>query len=333
MPHQMPAEPQQPGVDDRPLWDLIAAARGYTALLIAHDLKLFPLLSHGPRSAAQIAAALDLAPSPVEALLTVLAGLGLVRAENGSYALTRLAQEALLESSPTYWGWYLDRELANEAVFSFASLSQAIRSNAPLQQRGDRAMFARAMHSMSMGPALAWPQAIDLAEHRVLLDIGGGSGAHAIGATLRWRQLRAVVFDKDPEVLQVAAACIARYGVQDRVEVQVGDMLADPLPPADLHLYSAIFHHWPPERCRQLCAKSFASLPRGGRLLIHERLYDETRHGPFAVAALHLPALLQGEAGRYSAHDYRAMLQAAGFADIEVTPTYGYWSLVVARKP
>ena len=105
--------------DDRPLWDLMAAGRGYTALLIAHDLKLFALLGERPRTLADICVALKLAEPPAEALLTMLQALSLVQAQNGHYALTPLAADALVETSPTYFGWYLDREIANEAVFSF----------------------------------------------------------------------------------------------------------------------------------------------------------------------------------------------------------------------
>jgi len=326
------AERQQPGTDDRPLWDLIAAARGYTALLIAHDLKLFSLLGEGPRPVAQICQALNLAVHPAEALLTTLEALGLVRSQNGYYVLTSLAEDALLESSPTYFGWYLDREIANEAVFSFTSMNEAVRSDTPLQQHGDRVMFARAMHSMSMGAALAWPQAVDLSGHRMLLDIGGGSGAHAIGAALRWPHLDVCVFDKDAEVLKVAEEFLVRYGMQDRIRMRIGDMLNDPLPPADVHLFSAIYHHWPPERCRVLTDKSYASLQSGGRIIIHERLFNDDRNGPFTVVALNLPALLRGEGGRYSARAYTDMLQQAGFTDIEIKPTVGYWSIVTGRK-
>jgi O-methyltransferase domain len=45
--------------------------------------------------------------------------------------------------------------------------------------------FTRGMHSISMGPALAWPDVVDLSRHRLMLDVGGGSGAHSIGALLR----------------------------------------------------------------------------------------------------------------------------------------------------
>jgi SAM-dependent methyltransferase len=324
---------RKPRSDDRPLWDLIAAARGYTALLLGHDLQLFALLGKGPRTLQEISAALKLASQPAEALLTLLEAMALIQSQNGRYTLTPLAADALLESSPTYLGWYLDREIANDSVFSFESLKAAVVNNSGLSLRADRRLFAHAMQSMSMGAALAWSQAIDLSAYQVMLDVGGGSGAHSVGAALHWPHLRVLLFDKEVEMLEVAKEFVAQSGVQDRIQMQVGDMLDDPFPAADLHLFSAIYHHWPEVRCRMLATKSFASLKSGGRIIIHERPYNDTRTGPLAVAAMTLPALLRGEASRYSARDYAGMLRDAGFVDIDTRPTVGYWSLITGRKP
>lgn len=51
--------------------------------------------------------------------------------------------------------------------------------------------FMRAMESLSASHALAWPTKLDLARHRVMLDVGGGSGANAVGALSAWPSLRA----------------------------------------------------------------------------------------------------------------------------------------------
>jgi hypothetical protein len=218
-------------------------------------------------------------------------------------------------------------------VFSFESVKAAVVNNTGLSLGTDRRLFAHAMHSMSMRAALAWPKAIDLSSAQVMLDVGGGSGAHAIGAALHWPHLQVLLFDKEIETLKVAEEFVAQYGVQDRVQMHIGDMLTDPFPAADLHLFSAIYHHWPEDRCRVLTAKSFASLKSGGRVIIHERPYNDTRTGPLATAAMTLPALLRGEAGRYSVQDYAGMLGEAGFLDIETRPSIGYWYIITGRKP
>jgi hypothetical protein len=82
-----------------------------------------------------------------------------------------------------------------------------------------------------------------------------------------------------------------------------------------------------------LTRKSFESLQPGGRLIIHEQLFNNDRTGPFPVAAHNIIMLLWCEGQQYSGRELSAMLIEAGFTGIEVKPTWGYWSIVTGRKP
>jgi len=335
---------RKPRTDDRPLWDVVLGVYGYPAVLLAHRLKLFPLLAENPRTLPEVCAALHIAHRPAAALLSVCASLGLMQVQDGYYSLTPVSEDYLLESSPTYFGGELDLTIANSSVYSFESLEKAVRTDTPqIYGSGDlfksheeqaelARTFTRGMHSISMGPALAWPEVIDLSRHQLMLDIGGGSGAHSIGATLPWSHLHALVFDLAP-VCEVAEEFIARHGLQNRIRTHVGDLWNDPFPSADLHFYSMIYHDWPPEKCRFLTRKSFESLKPGGRIIIHEKLYNDDKTGPFPVAAWNILMLLWCEGQQYSGRELSVMLTEAGFTDIEVKPTWGYWSIVTGRKP
>ncbi|MBI5444617.1 MAG: methyltransferase [Deltaproteobacteria bacterium] len=341
--HPLRFPPERPRTDDRPIWDLLFGIYGYPAVLVAHDLKLFPLLGAKPRTLEEICEALRIHPRPAEALLTVCLALGLVQREGGRYTLTPIAEDYLLESSPTYFGGFLDSTISNYSLWSFESLKKAVLTNAP-QVYGGRDMFqsheeearlarsfTRAMHSASMGPALAWPELIDLSEHHTLLDVGGGSGAHAIGAALRWEHLDAIVLEL-PRVCEVAREFAAAYGLEARIRTVEADMWKDPFPPADLHFYSMIYHDWPPERCRFLSKKSYETLAPGGRIILHEMLLNDEKTGPFAVAAFNIDMLLWDRGQQYSGPELSLMLTEAGFSDIEVRSTFGYWSVVTGRK-
>jgi SAM-dependent methyltransferase len=325
--------------------DVVFGITGSLAVLVAHDLKLYPLLAERPRSLPEICDALNIAHRPAEALVSVNTALGLLRERDGHYSLTSVAEEYLLEGSSTYFGGYFDMIIQNYAVYSFESLKRAVLTDAPQlydgeevfsshHERADRVRtYTRAIHGTSMAAALAWPKRVDLSGHRRMLDVGGGSGAHAIGAAQQWADLQVIVFDLAP-VCGMAEEFIARHGLQDRVRTQIGDMWADTFPPADLHFYGQIYHDWPPDRCRLLARKSFEALKPGGRVILHEMLYDDRKTGPFATAAMNINMLLWYEAGRqYSGQEVSAMLEEAGFSDIEVMPTFGYYSVVIGRKP
>ncbi|MBI3769149.1 MAG: methyltransferase [Deltaproteobacteria bacterium] len=332
--------------DDRPIWDIVFGIWGYPAVLVAHRLKLFALLAERPRTLDEVCAAKGLQRRPAETLLAVTTSLGLARLENGRYSLTPLAEDYLIGTGPAYFGGFFDGMMAVYDIYSVESLCKAVETNAPqgvfggsddpFQASRDRAEFAasftRWMHSISIGPALAWPEVVDLSTHRVMLDVGGGSGAHAIGALSRWPELRAVVLDIEP-VCRVATEFAARYELEARIRTRAADFFRDAFPDADLHFYSMIFHDWPPEKCHQLARKSFASLPSGGRVVVHEMLFNDDRTGPFGVAAFNVAMLLAMPGQQYSGREIGAMLRDAGFSKIEVTPTFGYWSIVTGLKP
>jgi cyclopropane fatty-acyl-phospholipid synthase-like methyltransferase len=179
--------------------------------------------------------------------------------------------------------------------------------------------------------ASAWPNLINLAGHRLMLDIGGGSGAHAIGAVLKVRDLQAIVLDLEP-ICEVAQEFIVQYGLQDRIKTYVSDMWNDPFPEADLHFYSNIFHDWPADKCKFLAEKSFASLGSGGRIIIHDVLYNDEKTGPFAPAAYSMLMMAWTEGESYSGLELSAMLKAAGFQDTQICPAFGYYGVVTGVK-
>ena len=165
-----------------------------------------------------------------------------------------------------------------------------------------------------------------------MLDIGGGSGAHSIGAVTRSNDLKAIVFDLDP-ICEVAQEFIAKYGLKDRVTTHVGDMWHDPFPDADTHFYSNIYHDWPLERDAFLTKKSFDSLKPGGRIIIHDVLYNNQKTGPFAPAAYSMLMMGWTEGKSYSGVELTEMLTNFGFRDVQVRPTFGYYSIISGTKP
>src|SRR5262249_36786907 len=100
-----------------------------------------------------------------------------------------------------------------------------------------------------------------------------------------------------------------------------------------VHFYSFIYHDWTPEKCRFLTEKSFATLPSGGHIMIHEMLYNDEKTGPFPIAAFSMIMLGWTEGEQYSGAELSTMLCDAGFSNIQQTPTSGYWSIVHGQKP
>jgi len=333
-------------LDDRPLMDVSFGIYVNAAIMVAHKLKLFPLLASGPQTLPDVCAALGIKPRPARAILAASSAQGFVRVSGESYSLTPLAEKYLVETSPTYFGflWDLTIGVADDNL-SFSSVERGVLTDAVqvvqdehvFQTVAEQAEMARAftrgMHSLSVGPGLAWPQAIELSGTERMLDVGGGSGAHAIGAVTRWPHLRAIVLDLPP-VCEVAGEFIAKGGLQDKIETRSGDIFEDPFPEADLHFYSNIYHDWSREKGVVLTQKSFRSLPAGGRIVVHEMLLDDDKAGPLTTAGYSIGMLLwSADGGQYSGQELTEMLAEAGFRQIETRSTFGYNSIVTGVKP
>ncbi|SOD41420.1 methyltransferase [Nitrosovibrio sp. Nv4] len=330
--------------DDRPLWDVVLGIYGYPALLLAHKLKVFPLLANEALTLPAICDKLNIKRRPAEAILTTATALGFLSLQDERYSLTPVAEHYLLETSPNYFGFFWDLMIDDDQVHSFASLKRAVLTDTPQVYGGsaiygsheDQAeqvrRFTRGMYSFSITSAFCWPGVLDLSSHRIMLDIGGSSGAHSIGAVSKLPHLQAIVFDF-PLVCQVAKEFIARHNLQSRIKTCEGDMWSDPLPSADLHFYSSVYNDWPPDKCNFLTAKSFNSLPSGGRIIIHGMLYNDEKTGPFATAAFSMLMMGWTEGESYSAQELSTMLSEAGFQDIQVYPAFGYYSVVTGLKP
>jgi O-methyltransferase domain/Dimerisation domain len=314
---------------------------GYAAVLIGYRHGLFGLFKNGNLTLEEIAEALNWQPRPTETVLTAAMSLGLLQCADDRYALTPVAQDYLLDSSPLFFGPILDLTVASETL-SYDAIERAISTGsaqsptadmATFEEQADRArFFTRAMHGVSYAPALAWPDHVDLSGARILLDVGGGSGAHSIGACLRWPELRAVVLDQ-PAVCDVAEEFAAGHSLQSRISTHPADMWVDPFPPADVHFYSNILHDWPADKNRFLVHKSFDALDPGGRIVIHEALLNDDKAGPFSVAAFSVAMVALTEGRQYSGQELRDILLEAGFTDINVTPTFAPYSIVTGAKP
>jgi len=333
-------------LDDRPVADVVLGVFGYNAVLAAHRLKLFPLLAAEPRTLPDVCAALGIKPRPAQAILATASALGFARFVDGSWSLTPLGEKYLLETSPTYMGSWWDIVIDHVSDgFSYDPVERAVLTDAQQLFQGEHVFrtlaeqaemaraFTRAMHSIAVAPAQAWPDVIDLSGCQLMLDVGGGTGAHSIGAVTRWPQLRAVVLDIPP-VCEVASEVIAEQSLQDRIEARPGDMFQDAFPKADLHFYSDVYHDWSREKAVFLTRKSFESLPPGGRIVVHEMLFDDDKTGPFATAGYNIAMLVWSvDGGQYSGRELSGILADAGFRSIETKPTFGYNSIVTGVKP
>ena len=316
------------------LFDLCAGFVYAQVLQACIQLDLFRILEAGPRSVAELAPRLAMTESATERLLGAAAALDLVeRRSGGRYGLAMLgaallgnpgvgamiAHHRLLyddladplallrgESRPTalsgYWGYATADQPAAAPPAEVAAYS---------------ALMAQSQHFVADDILAAY----DFAQHRRILDVGGGEGAFLIRVAAQAKAPALTLFDL-PAVAERAQVRVEAEGLGPRAATFGGDMHRDALPGgADLVTLVRVLHDHDDAAVRALLARIRACLPPGGTLLISEPMAGsaETRRMAEAYFAFYLLAMGSGRAR--SPEELTAFLREAGFTEIRTLRT------------
>ena len=298
----------------------------YAVDLITAALKLdfFSWLEAHPSTQAEVGEYFGFAERPVDVMVTLFVANGWVRRNGAVLEVTELAKEHLCAGSVWHLGPYYaslhERPIARDFL-------EVLKSDKPAGWSGDKAAFdwhkameeegfarhfTAAMDCRGIYLAQGLAAKLDLGGRKRVLDIGAGSGIYACGIAARHEGVRCVVLDQAP-VDRIARKLIEERGVADRVEVAVGNMF-DGLPAGcDVHLFSNVLHDWGVKEVRELLRVSYAALPVGGLLIIHDAFINEAKDGPIHVAEYSCLLMHSTQGKCYSVGEYAELMAEAGF--------------------
>lgn len=338
-----------PACDNRPMWDIWLSGFQLPALTVADELKLFPYLQATPGDAEDIATRFGLSIRATEALVGLLAATGFLVKRNGVFHLTEISRHYLLPDSAFYWGGVLHTVKSMPVTHSM--IWSAIHNDRTGEHEGsigDRftddwrknhltedmaRSFTAKMHSHAFASAIGLSRTGEFNDLRSMLDMGGGSGCYSIALASTCPETRFTVADL-PLVCKVAEGYISDHGFSDRIDTLPLDMFRDSWPDGyGAIFFSDIFHDWSPDTCMWLAQNSLTHLPPGGHIYLHEVLLDDDKTGPVTANAYSLAMLAVTEGQQFTAHELEAILQKAGFLNIKIRPSYGYYTLISAQKP
>ncbi|HLG59846.1 MAG TPA: methyltransferase [Vicinamibacterales bacterium] len=331
-----------PSVDIAPLMSTLFTSLGWYVAR-ADEMGVFACMAHaGAARSEEIAAATPLSVRGAEALLGVLCGLDLVRRwTTGEYVLAPVAREYLDPQRQYYLGLSL-RELPNGRPFpeallkngKIARLSEATHDENPdaADGFGSRARLD-AQHNRNFPSAVVAARTGMFGGLRHLVDVGGGSGVFAVPLALDHPQMRITLLEL-PRGRTHIASSLARYGVLDRVDLVGWNVFETPWPveKPDGILLGNLMHGCDDDECRALLHEAFDRLVPGGRLLIHEVLWNANKDGPMFAALFNFSLAASSGGCQRTRAEFDMLLIDAGFGSICVTPGAGGFSLIGATK-
>jgi cyclopropane fatty-acyl-phospholipid synthase-like methyltransferase len=165
-----------------------------------------------------------------------------------------------------------------------------------------------------------------------LLDVGGGSGCYASAIANANPGILCTVMELAP-VCDVADDYIAKADVADRVNTKAVDMFREDWPQNyNAHFFANIFHDWSFETCQELADKSYAALAPGGRICLQEMLLEESGDAAYPAVAFSFLMTWGTKGQQFTFNQLEAMLNKAGFTNVQAQRSYGYYSLVTGEK-
>lgn len=153
-----------------------------------------------------------------------------------------------------------------------------------------------------------------------LLDLGGGHALYSIALCEKYPQLSAVIFDK-AEALVVGQESIQAAQLNERVTVQTGDFLTDPLDTGfDFVLLFNILHGFQAEQNIELLRKVRHALNPGGRVIIMDQIVGKSGlpilEAISQILGMTFFLLVGGQTWTYD--EIHRWLTAAGFDKIQL---------------
>jgi SAM-dependent methyltransferase len=295
------------------------------ALRAAIELDLFTKISEGAKKFKDLAEALAISPLNTERLVVACAAMGLLEKDAEGYRNAPDTERFLVKGKSTYVGpWLLF------ATYDFAewkNLKAYLASDQPPRVLGMyenltdemARQYHDATYSVGLGAGFLFSRQVDLTARRLILDLGGGSGAYCIAAIQRYPHLAAIVMDFEP-VVKIASEFIAQWGLQDKISTLAGDFTADPFPQGpDVIIQASNLPQYNQAGLENVMRKGFEALVPGGEYHVVGETVSAEKDRGLGPALWGLHEALFGSLGRaHSEKEVITYLQKAGFIDVEV---------------
>jgi SAM-dependent methyltransferase len=309
------------------------------ALLAGMQLDVFTALAGGPYTSAELAAILGFQEERLSRLLYALASAGLLEHESGRFANSEEAAIFLVRGEPRYMGG--SHELMSDLWRADMRTAESIRTGIPAALHDFSTMddvalaaFLRGLfpYAISTGRELA--ARFDFSSRASMIDVGGGSGATLIGLLESNPRSRGTLFELS-RVASVAEPMISQTAFADRIDIQAGDIVAEPpVGVYDAAILRALVQVLSPRDAAQAINHACQCLRPGGVIYITgSGIIHDDRLKPATGVYLNLTLMnLYPQGAAYTISEHFAWLSDAGCFDQRHTTLSSGSELIWATK-
>ncbi len=285
-------------------------------------LDIYTALAKGPKSAAEIAQAVNADTTSLARLLDALVAIGLLTRQEMQYANTPTVAEFLVKTSPFYLGELM--LLQDEEWEHWGRLEKIVQTGRPnitgnifMNRPEIGELVLKVLHRMGQRVAPILSEKIDLSPYQTLLDVGGGAGTFSLAFCKRYPNLSATLFDL-PQTLLTTKKHLDEEKMADRIQLVGGDFNKDLFPGIyDVVFLSDILHYQTSEENAALIQKLYRATKPGGKIIVKDMLINPEVSNPGWNAIFSIHLLVYTEKGRcFPENEVRGWMEQAGFHSI-----------------
>jgi 2-polyprenyl-3-methyl-5-hydroxy-6-metoxy-1,4-benzoquinol methylase len=293
-------------------------------MLAGMQLDVFTPLNGSPKTAEDIAHAIDLSPGRLRLLLYSLVAAGLLTEQDGRFSNTAEAEQFLVKGPPSYIG-NMHTLLSHRWVANLSKTAESIRSGVPQAKvdfskssRQELETFLRRINVLTVAAAQALLERYDFSSKTTLADVGCGGAGLALSMAKVCPHMRVTAIDL-PQVTSIAQKIVDEEGATARVEVMAADVLKGPLSGSyEVVILRGLLQVLSPEDARLAVKNIAAAINPGGTICIVAQILDDSRITPLEAVGFNLLFINSFDAGEsYTEQEHRAWLSEAGFVDVE----------------
>lgn len=325
---------QDEDVSPKTVLELITGKWKTQAVCVAAELGIADLLKDGPRSAQEIAQAVDASEDALYRLLRALTSLGLFSSlPERHFALTPLGAYLRSDVPGSLRGFA--RFAGHEVTWRpWGHLAYSVRTGRPavdhifgmalfdyLATHADVAAVVNdAMTAVTTTEATAVVDAYDFSGIGTLVDVGGGHGLLLASILEVNPGMHGILFEL-PHAAEGATRLFRQEGLAARCTVISGDFF-DTIPEGgDAYLLKKVIHDWDDDRAHRILRCCQRAMRPRTKLLVVERVImpgDEADGGPWSDLEM---LVLSGGGRERTALEFKALFAHAGFDLTQIVAT------------
>ncbi len=291
-------------------------------------------LQSGPKTAEEIAYELDLDADCLHRLMRMLASHGIFMfLDNRYFALNEISELLTTNHPQSLHSFVLHEDLARWQAFG--SMSYSLQTGKPAfnylfkqgffdylaQDQQRAAQFDKGMATFSETENACVAQALDLENHTIIVDVGGGVGGLLTQIMQLNTTVRGVVYEI-PHVCQAACDYIHEHNCINRIDVVSGSFLESIVAGGDLYILKRILHDWDDATCVQILKNCAQALDDHGKIIVCDCLIPDGNSYDISKDIDIIMMVIFGGKER-TMQDFKKLFAQAGLQVVRIYPIAG----------